>query len=123
MSQHFALMWTVRPGTEEQVKEIFRNYGRPDPVVRDKDGNVTGKLLGTQVFIKGNVVVRVMEVEGSMAAVSSHLGRQPAVQEVEAKLDEVIEDARDMSTQEGATKFFMDKSMECLVARKMDEEA
>jgi hypothetical protein len=116
-------MWTVRPGTEEQVKEIFRNYGRPDPIVRDKDGNVTGKLLGTQVFIKGNVVVRVMEVEGSLAAVSSHLGRQPAVQEVEAKLDEVIEDPRDMSTQEGATKFFMDKSMECLVARKMDEEA
>jgi hypothetical protein len=122
MSDYFALIWTVKPGTEEKVKEIFRNYGRPDPVVKDEDGNVTGRLLGTQVFIKGNTVVRVMEVEGSLPAISAHLGKQPAVREVESKLDEVIETPRDMSNPQGAAKFFMDTAMECLVARKIEAE-
>ncbi len=122
MSQFFALMWTVKPGTEEQVKEIFSNYGSPDPIVKDEDGNVTGKLLGTQVFIKGNTVVRVMEVEGSLPAISVHLGRQPQIREVESKLDPLIETPRDMSNPQGAAKFFMDTSMECLVARKLDAE-
>lgn len=121
MSQHFALIWHVKPGTEEQVKEVFRNYGRPDPIVHDEDGNVTGRLLGTQVFIKGNTVVRVMEVEGSLPAISQHLGRQPEIQAVEAALDPLIETPRDMSTPEGAAKFFMDTAMECLVARKLED--
>ena len=44
MSQFYALIWKVKPGTEEQVKEVFRNYESPDPVVRDEDGNVMGQL-------------------------------------------------------------------------------
>ena len=80
MSQFFALMWTVKPGTEEQVKEIFSNYGSPDPIVKDEDGNVTGKLLGTQVFIKGNTVVRVMEAakyRNSVNAATAGTGARP----------------------------------------------
>jgi SchA/CurD like domain len=123
VSQFFALMWTVKPGTEDQVREIFSNYGRPDPIVKDEQGNVTGRLLGTQVFLKGNTVVRVMEVEGSLPAISAHLGRQAQIREVEAKLDPLIEIERDMSNPQGAAKFFMDTSMECLVARKLDDDA
>jgi len=118
MSQFYALIWKVKPGTEEQVKEVFRNYESPDPVVRDEDGNVTGQLLSTQVFIKDNTVVRVMEVEGPLPAVSAHLGRQPQIRAVEAKLDPLIETPRDMSTPEGAAKFFIETAMECLVARR-----
>jgi hypothetical protein len=116
-----ALMWTVKPGTEEAVAEVFSNYGRPDPIVRDEEGNEKGRLLGTQVFMKDNVVVRIMEVDGDLRVLGPHLGRQPAVQEVEAKLDEFIETERDMSTPEGARKFFMDTAMRCLVARRGDD--
>jgi len=121
MSDFYALMWTVKPGTEEQVEEIFSNYESPDPVVKDADGSVTGRLLGTQVFMKGNTVVRVMEVEGSLPEISRHLGAQPAIQDIEAKLDPLIETPRDMSNPQGAAKFFMDTSMKLLVSRKLDE--
>jgi hypothetical protein len=116
-----ALMWTVKPGTEEKVAEIFRDYERPDPIVRDEEGNEKGRLLGTQVFMKDNVVVRVMEVDGDLRAIGPHLGRQPAVQEIESKLDEYIETPRDMSTPEGARKFFMDTAMRVLIARRGDD--
>ena len=121
MSDFYALIWTVKPGTEDKVREIFGDYSPPDPVVKDEDGNILGQLLGTQVFMKGNTVVRVMEVEGSLPAVSAHLGRQPEIQAVESALDPLIETPRDMSTPQGAAKFFMDTSMELLVARKLGQ--
>ena len=88
--------------------------------MRGEDGEILGRLLGTQVFVKDNTVVRVMEVEGSFPAVAAHLGRQPAVQALESKLDEYVLEPRDMSTPEGAAKFFMNASMECLIARRAD---
>lgn len=121
MSDFYALIWTVRPGTEEEVEEIFSHYEPPDPIVKDADGNVTGKLLATQVFIKGNTVVRVMEVEGSLIDVSKHLGQQPQIQEIENKLDPLLETPRDMSNPQGAAKFFMETSMKCLIARRLTD--
>lgn len=121
MSQYWALLWTVKPGTEDKVKELFRNYGRPDPVVRDEDGNEKGKLLSTQVFMKGNTIVRAMELEGELRDVAPHLGRQPAIRELEEQLDQYLEEPRDMSDPEGARKFFMNSFMECLIARRHDD--
>ena len=121
MSQHWALMWNVKPGTEQQVQELFADYESPDPIVKDADGNVKGELLSTQVYIKGNTVVRVMEVEGSFPDVAAHLGRQPGIQELERKLDPLLETARDMSTPEGAREFFIGSMMQCLLARKAGE--
>lgn len=118
---HYALMWNVKPGTEDRVREIFSNYESPDPIVKDENGNVEGKLIGTQVFLKGNTVVRVMEVEGAFPKVAAHLGRQPQIRDLEAKLDEILEEPRDMSTPKGAAQFFGRTAMECLLARRLDE--
>jgi SchA/CurD like domain len=121
MSDFYALIWTVKPGTEQQVEEIFSSYEPPDPIVKDADGNVTGKLLATQVFMKDNTVVRVMEVEGSLIEVSKHLGKQPQIQDIETKLDPLLETPRDMSDPQGAAKFFMDTSMKCLIHRRLTD--
>lgn len=122
MGQHYALYWTVKPGTEDQVRELFKNYGRPDPVVKDAEGNDTGgRLLSSQVFMKGNIVVRVMEVEGSLPEAAAHLGRQPAIQELESQLDPLLEEERDMSDPQGAREFFMRSIMETLLSRRHDE--
>ncbi len=121
MPEFFAVMWTVRQGTEEAVQELFTNYGRPDPVVRGEDGAERGRLLSTQVFMKGNTVMRVMEFEGDSRAIFGHLQRQPVVRELESKLDEYLEHPRDMSTPEGAQKFFRESGMQCLLARRHDE--
>lgn len=117
----FALMWSVKPGTEDAVRELFHNYGRPDPVVRDSEGNVTGQLLSTQVFMKGNVVVRVMEVEGDLPAVARHLQTQEAIQNLESQLDQYLEEPRDHSSPEAMARFFAQSAMELLIARKLGE--
>lgn len=118
MSEWWALTWNVKPGTEEAVEELFRNYGRPDHVVRAEDGSELGRLLGTQVFMKDNTVVRVMEFEGDRQAIVRHLQRQPMLRELESKLDEYLETPRDMSTPEGAQKFFRESGMRCVLARR-----
>ena len=123
MSQYFALMWDVKPGTEDQVRELFHNYGRPDHTIRDPEGNQVGTLLSTQVFMKGNTVVRVVETtdEVTLPIVGMHMGRQPAIRELEDKLDPLILEPRDMSTDEGAREFFIKSFMELLVSRRHDE--
>jgi hypothetical protein len=120
VSQFFALIWKVKPGSEPAVRELFAGYGRPDPVVKDAEGNVKGRLVGTQVFMKDNTVVRVMEIEGSFPDVAAHLSRQPAIRELESQLDAHLETPRDMSDPAGARKFFMNAMMDCLVARRED---
>lgn len=118
MSQFWALMWTIKKGSEQAVEDLFRNYGRPEHVIRDHAGNEKGRLLATQVFIKDNVVVRVVEFEGDIRDLAPHMGRQPAVRQLEQQLDPYLETPRDMSTPEGAREFFQRTAMRCIIARK-----
>ena len=120
MSEHWAMTWTVKPGAEREVEELFRNYGTPEHVFRDDEGNEQGRLIATQVFMKDNMIVRVMEFEGDRRTLVQHLRRQPAVQALERKLDEYLEVPRDMSTPEGAQEFFRRAGMRCLLARRGD---
>ncbi len=122
MPDFYALMWDVKPGSEESVAKLFENYGKPDYVIRDQDGNEKGRLLSTLVFMKDTTVVRVMEIEGvSLPEAAAHMGKQPAVKELEEQLDEHLATPRDMSNPQGAAKFFMESSMRTLLARRSDE--
>lgn len=121
MSNYFAITWNVKPGTEAAVKEAFANYGRPDHDVKDADGNIVGKLLSTQVFMKGNVLVRAIEFEGSIMDLAPHMGRQPAIKALEDEIDKYLEKPRDMSTPEGARAYFMETMMETLINRRWDD--
>jgi hypothetical protein len=121
MSDWWALMWDVKPGSEEAVQELFKNYGRPDPIVRDEEGNEKGRLLSTIVFMKGQTIVRAVEIEGALPEVAAHLGRQPEIQALEEKLDPHLAAPRDMSDPEGARKFFIESIMQTLLVRQLDE--
>jgi hypothetical protein len=118
MAEHWAVMWTVRPGTEEAVEELFRNYGTPEHVFRAEDGSEEGRLIATQVYMKDNTIVRVMEFEGDHATLVRHLQSQPVVRELESKLDPYLETPRDMSSPEAAAAFFKRTAMRCLLARR-----
>jgi hypothetical protein len=121
MSEFYAMTWNVKKDSVDQVKELFRNYGRPDHTIRDDEGNEVGRLLATQVYMRDNMVVRVVEAEGSFIDVAKHMRKQKAIQELEAALDEHLEESRDMSTPDGAREFFMKTAMECLIARRHDQ--
>ena len=48
MAEWWAVMWNVKPGTEQEVEDLFRNYGRPDTVVKDESGEVVIAELDTK---------------------------------------------------------------------------
>lgn len=123
MAQFWALMWGIKPGSQDAVREAFKKYGRPDHTIRDADGNSVGTLISTQVFMKDNWVIRVVETTDGvpLPLLGQHMGRQPAIRELEAVLDEYVAEPRDMSTDVGAREFFMKSTMELLVTRRHDD--
>jgi SchA/CurD like domain len=123
MAQYWALMWDIKPGTQDAVRQAFKEYGRPDHTIRDDDGNEVGTLLSTQVFMKDNTVIRVVETTDDvpLPVLGAHMGRQPAIRELEDKLDQYVAEPRDMSTSDGARAFFIKSTMELLVTRRHDE--
>ena len=104
--ERYALAFTVKPGTEQQVADILSGYGRPASEIDD-----TTRLLGTTVFMQGNLVVRVLDIDGELPAVMRHLAAQPEIQDAEEQLTPYLEQARDMSTPEGARSFFLNAMM------------
>jgi hypothetical protein len=116
-------MWGIKPGSQDQVRELFHSYGRPDHTIRDDDGNEVGTLLSTQVFMKDTTVIRVVETtdDVSLPVLGKHMGRQPEIRELEDKLDPYVAEPRDMSTDEGSRAFFIKSIMELIASRRHDE--
>ena len=121
MSTWYALNYPLKAGSEEKVKELFRHSGRPEFDVRDDDGNVVGRLLGTMTFVGKEIAVRVIEIEGPLPVVAAHMSRQPEVREFERQLEEHLAKPRDMRTPQGAREFFREASMECVLLRRHDQ--
>lgn len=110
--QRHALLFRVKPGTEAAVAEILTAYRRP-PTEIDADT----RLLATTVLMYGNVVVRSMEIEGSLPRVAAHLARRPEIQAAERALNPYLQVPRDLSGPEGARAFFERSAMTLLTHR------
>ncbi|MBV9843446.1 MAG: hypothetical protein JOZ47_00030 [Kutzneria sp.] len=121
MATWHALFYPLKAGSEEVVKELFRTSGRPQFDVRDADGKVTGRLLGTMAFVGKEMAVRVIEVEGPLPMVAAHMSRQPEVREFERQLEQHLARPRDMVTPEGARQFFREAALECVLSRRHDQ--
>lgn len=121
MGTWHALFYPLKPGSEDTVKELFRRSGRPDFDVRDDDGRVVGRLLGTMAFVGKEMAVRVIEVEGPLPVVAGHMSRQPQVKEFERQLEEHLAKPRDMVTPEGAREFFREAALQCVLSRRHDQ--
>jgi hypothetical protein len=121
MSQHFGLIYRLKPGSEPAVEELFRTSGRPDHVVRSEDGSVQGRLLRAMVFIGDSLAVRIIEYEGDLRDVSRHLSRQFAIRELEQRMEPYLAVPRDMTTPEGAQKYFRECGLRCILIRDHDD--
>jgi hypothetical protein len=121
MSTLHALYYPLKPGSEDKVKDLFRDSGRPRFDVTDGEGKVVGRLLGTMVFVGRELAVRVIDVEGPLPLVAAHMSRQPEVKEFERALEEHLAEPRDMVTPDGAREFFRRNAMECVLDRRHDK--
>lgn len=121
MPNWFALLYKLKPGSEDQVAELFEKSGRPDHIVKDEDGNEVGRLLTTMAFVGTENAIRVIEVEGDFQAVASHMSRQDEVKEFERQIQDHLAEPRDLATPEGAIAFFRKRGMQNVLLRRSEE--
>ncbi|UGQ10793.1 antibiotic biosynthesis monooxygenase [Yinghuangia sp. ASG 101] len=101
-----ALSFTVKPGSEEEVARILSGYDSPEPRV-----DATTTLRRTTVFMRDNVIVRAIEIQGDMRAALQHVARQPQVRAAEEALNAYLEEARNLDDPQAAREFFMRSSL------------
>ena len=72
------------------------------------------RLLGTAVFIKDDVMVRVIHYEGEWSAIGRYMAGQRGVHLLESKLAPYLVEQRDTSTPAAFGEYFQDATMRCL---------
>ena len=97
-----ALTFKVKPGSEQTVAGILAGYTSPAAQVDD-----TTRLLRTSLFMRGNEVVRSVEVAGDLVAALRHVAAQPEVRAVEEAINPYLEQSRDLNDPLAARDFFM----------------
>lgn len=95
------LTFTVKPGSESAVAEILANYSPPQAQV-----DATTRLCRTSLFMRGNRVVRAVEVTGDLGNAMRHVAAQPEVRAVEEAINPYLEQARDFSSPTSVRAFF-----------------
>lgn len=116
-----AITYDVVPGHEDEIAEIFAGFQRVDtPDMRDESGEPAGRLLGTAVFIKDAVMVRMIHYEGDFAAIGRHMARQKGVHLLEEELAPYLARKRDTSTEEGFGDYFRAAAMRCISQLSVD---
>ena len=95
------LTFTVRPGSEPAVAEILARYSPPQARV-----DATTRLCRTSLFMRGNRVVRAVEVTGDLGNAMRHVAAQPEVRAVEEAINPYLEEARDFSDPTSTRAFF-----------------
>lgn len=102
-----AITYDIEPGHEDAVAEIFSGFRRVrSPSVPGAGGEEAGRILATAVFIRDAVLVRMIEYEGDLEAIATHMANQPGVREVERKLKPYLSRPRDTDTVEGFVRTF-----------------
>ncbi|MET9778714.1 SchA/CurD-like domain-containing protein [Streptomyces sp. NPDC006367] len=116
-----AITYRVKPGHEEEIAEIFDAFKRVDtPDFKGDDGNAAGRLLGTGVFIKDDVLVRVIHYEGDFAAVGRHMAAQKGVHILEDRLQPYLAEPRDTTSPEAFAAYFREATMRSIAQLTVD---
>ena len=119
-----AITYSVKPGHEDEIAEIFANFRRVDsPVLRNENGDKVGELLGTAVFIKEDLMVRVIHYDGDFAAIGRHMAQQQGVHLLEEKLAPYLAEQRDSGTLDGFSTYFRNATMRCISQLSRDTYA
>lgn len=110
-----AIKYDVKPGHEKEIADLFSHFRRADtPVFRDDDGNETGRLLGTAVFLVDGMVVRFIHYEGEITDVGRHMAHQRGVHILEEKLQPFLATPRDTTSPEKFQEHFANSLLTCV---------
>lgn len=116
-----AISYKVKRGFDGEIRDVFARFQRVDtPDFRGADGSTAGRLLGTAVFVKDDVVVRVIHYDGDFRAIDAHMAAQRGMHTVEDELAPYLAEPRDTSTPEAFGAYFRDAVMECVSQLSVD---
>ncbi|MEW9547185.1 SchA/CurD-like domain-containing protein [Nonomuraea sp. NPDC050783] len=110
-----AISYKIKPGYEDEIAQIFAEFQRPDsPILHDEEGEETGVILATGLFIAGDRMFRVIQYEGDLNDVARHMAVQAGVREAERRLQPYLAEPRDTETVEGFLRYFRNSTMRCI---------
>jgi hypothetical protein len=109
----YALLYPFKPGSAAEAEAIFREGGDPP-----SNPNAPVRLISTTVFRKGDVVVRVFDIEGSLEQAIEGLVRAAELMDVGRRLAPLLAAEADLTTTEGLRRFFTNQMMEVLTHRE-----
>jgi hypothetical protein len=117
-----AITYRVKPGHEDEIADIFAGFQRVDTpdLPGAEAGETAGRLLGTGVFIKDDILVRVIHYEGEFAAVGRHMAAQKGVHLLEQRLAPYLAEQRDTRSAEDFGAYFRDATMRSLAQLTVD---
>jgi hypothetical protein len=108
----FALLYPMKPGTGGAADPAFQMGGDPPP----QAGGT--KLRSTTVFRKGDTVVRVFEIDGTLEEAIEHLVRASALMNVGERLGPMLDTDIDLTTEDGLRRWFSEQMMEIITHRE-----
>lgn len=107
-----AITYKVKPGFDDEIAEIFADFKRANsPILHDEEGDEVGVILATGLFIKDDMMVRVIHYEGQLSDVAKHMAVQDGVREAEQRLAPYLAETRDTSTVDGFLHYFTNSTM------------
>lgn len=111
----YAIAFRIKPESQDDVRRILANYGRPTLTLEDGT-----RLLGTAVFVKGDLVLRVVDIDGDLLSAVQGLARDPVIQEVERALNPHLVEPRDLDDPTSVRRFIDKARMELITHRDTD---
>lgn len=110
-----AITYDILPGHEDELAEIFGVFRRVGTsAVPGPDGATAGTILATALFIRDDLMVRVVEYDGDIEAVARFMAAQPGIQEVERRLKPFLRSPRDTDSVEGFVATFLGSRLRCI---------
>lgn len=105
----FALLYPLRESLTEESASIFASAGRPPAQA------AATKLLNTTVFTRGNVAIRVFQLDGDLEDAIQHLMQLTVVHNLGHQLAGIVALNFDLSSPSGLRRFFETQLMERIV--------
>jgi hypothetical protein len=116
-----AITYRVKPGFEDEIAEIFGGFQRVNtPNFAGDNGAQAGRLLGTAVFIKDDVVVRVIHYEGDFSAIGKHMAQQKGVHLIEEALKPYLVERESATSEADFRSHFTNATMRCISELSVD---
>ncbi|MCW7945638.1 SchA/CurD [Streptomyces hygroscopicus] len=116
-----AITYRVKPGHEDRIAEIFAGFQRVStPDFAGESGDRAGRLLGTAVFVKDEVLVRIIHYEGDFSAVARHMAAQKGVHILEEKLAPFLAEQRDTTSTQDFVQYFRNATMRSISQLTVD---